>query len=119
MLTRNLIRHKNSNSDEESYVINIHSETVNSHPDASLNSLNSTRNSSSIVIALQNISNHQTETVIANSISSPIENSMPTKEHASKEIPTLTHKQLINAYSLRAGLHFVYMSVLRQNPSFS
>ena len=23
---------------------------------------------------------------------------MPTKEHASKEIPTLTHKQLINAY---------------------
>ena len=105
MLTRNLIRDKNSNSDKESYVINIHSETVNSHPDASLNPLNSTRNSSSIVIASPptrqhqfNISNHQTETVIANSISSPIENSMPTKEHASTEIPTLTHKQLINAY---------------------
>ena len=105
MLTRNLICDKNSNSDKESYVINIHSETVNTHPDASLNSLNSTRNSSSIVIASPstrqhqfNISNHQTETVIANSISSPIENSMPTKEHASKEIPTLTHKQLINAY---------------------
>ena len=97
VLTRNLIRDKNSNSDKESYVINIHPETVNSHPDASLNSLNAIRNSPSIVIASPstrqhqfNISNHQTET-IANSISSPIENSMPTKEHASKEIPTLTH----------------------------
>ena len=55
-----------------------------------------------------NISNHQTENVISNPHDFQTEkmstdlNSMLTKQHTSnglkKDIPTLTHKQLINAY---------------------
>ena len=55
-----------------------------------------------------NISDHQTETVISNPHDFQTEkmstdlNSMLTKQHASNglknDIPTLTHKQLINAY---------------------
>ena len=80
MLTRKLIRDKNSNPDKDSYVINIQTE-INRHPDDSFNITNSmTQDSSSIIVTspptnqhqaeYQNqsrndfISNHQTETVI-------------------------------------------------------
>ena len=123
MLTRNLIRDKYSNPDKESYVINIQSEIFNEHPGDSFNSNSTSENSSSIIVTSPptkqhhdeyrkqtrselNISNHQTETVISNSHDFQTEKmstdlySMLTKQHASnglkKDIPTLTHKQLIN-----------------------
>ena len=126
MITRKLICDKNSNPDKESYVINIQTE-INRHPDDSFNIKKSmTQDSSSIFVTspptnqhhaeYQNqsrndfINNHQTETVISNpliSIESQPEKMSPdlpilTKQHSSndfkKDVPTLTHKQLINAY---------------------
>ena len=109
MLTRKLIRDKNSNPDKESHVINIQTE-INRHPDDSLNIKNSTQNSSSIIVTspptnqhhaeYQNqsrndfISNHQTESVISNpliSIDSQTEKMPPdlpilTKQHSSNGI---------------------------------
>ena len=119
MLTRNLIRDTNSNPDKESYVINIRSEILNEHPGDSFNSNSTSENSSSIIVTSPptkqhhdeyrkqsrnelNISDHQTETVTSNPHDFQTEK-MLTKLHASndleKDIPTLTHKQLINAYN--------------------
>ena len=83
MLTRNLIRDKNSNPDKESYVINIQSEILNEHPGDSFNSNLTSESNSSIIVTSPstnqhhdeyrkqsrselNISDHQTETVISN-----------------------------------------------------
>ena len=123
----NLIRNKNLNPDKKN-MINIQTEIDNRHPNASLNVLNTSTESSSSVIDTStrhhhnkyeklsfndlDVTTHQTETVISNSQNSSLNtekmftdiklNSMSTKQHASndlkRDIPTLTHKQLINAY---------------------